>query len=238
VGFTVLPAIDVSAGVLSVSTKRGPRALDAFDGDPVAAAKAFVRSGARWLHVVDMDLALHGEVRNAEVVAAIRRAAPGVRVQASGGIVRWEEAARYLDAGADRFVLGSAALVDEAATAEIAGRAAGRLLAGLEVEGGRIRARGRDDVDLDLMATVGWLAMLPLPGFLVTALDRVGSLEGPDVTLVARVARVGPTFAAGGIRTLGDLEALRDVRAVGAVVGRAAAEGGLDLEAALAWTGV
>ncbi|MGZ4131984.1 MAG: 1-(5-phosphoribosyl)-5-[(5-phosphoribosylamino)methylideneamino]imidazole-4-carboxamide isomerase [Actinomycetota bacterium] len=237
-GFTVLPAIDVSAGRLSVYTKEGPQAVDAFDGDPVAAATAFVRAGARWLHVVDMDLAFHGQVRNAEVVSEIRRALPDARVQASGGIVRWEDAARFLDAGADRFVLGSAALVDEDATAEVLHHAAGRVLAGLEVEGGRVRARGRDDVDLDLMATVGWLAMLPLPGFLVTAVDRVGSLTGPDVALVARVARVGPTFAAGGIRTLEDLEALRDVRAVGAVVGRAAADGGLDLEAALAWSGV
>jgi phosphoribosylformimino-5-aminoimidazole carboxamide ribonucleotide (ProFAR) isomerase len=236
--FTVLPAIDVSEGRLSVSTADGPRPLDAFGGDPVAAAVAYTAAGARWLHVVDMDLAHGGEVRNAGVVAAIRKAAPEVRLQASGGIVRWEDAVRYLDAGADRFVLGSAALVDEDATAEVLDRAAGRALAGLEVDGGRVRARGRDDVDLDLMATVGWLAMLPLPGFLVTAVDRVGSLQGPDVRLVARVARVGPTLAAGGIRTLGDLEALRDVRAAGAVIGRAAAEGGLDLGAALAWSGV
>jgi phosphoribosylformimino-5-aminoimidazole carboxamide ribonucleotide (ProFAR) isomerase len=238
VGFTVLPAIDVSEGRLSVYAEEGPRALDAFGGDPVAAARVYAAAGARWLHVVDMDLAFGGEARNAGVVAAIREAVPDVRLQASGGIVRWEDAARYLEAGADRFVLGSGALVDEDATAEVLGRAAGRVLAGLEVQDGRIRARGRDDVDLDLMATVGWLAMLPLPGFLVTAVDRVGTLEGPDVRLVARVARVGPTFAAGGIRTLGDLESLRDVRAAGAVIGRAAAEGGLDLAAALAWSGV
>jgi phosphoribosylformimino-5-aminoimidazole carboxamide ribonucleotide (ProFAR) isomerase len=238
VGFTVLPAIDVSAGRLCVSTAEGPRPLEAFEGDPVTAARAFAEAGARWLHVVDMDLAYHGQVRNAEVMRAIHDAVPGVRLQASGGIVRWDEAERYLEAGADRFVLGSAALVDEDATAGVLARAAGRAVAGLEVDAGRVRARGRSDVDLDLMATVGWLALLPLPAFLVTAVDRVGSLEGPDVGLVARVARVGPTYAAGGIRTLADLEALRDVRAVGAVVGRAAAEGGMDLAAALAWSGV
>ncbi|MGE5227490.1 MAG: HisA/HisF-related TIM barrel protein [Planctomycetaceae bacterium] len=236
--FTVLPALDVSDGRLSMYAPEGPQPVETFGGDPVAAAAAYVAAGARWLHVVDMDLAFGGEVRNAWVVSAIRAALPGVRVQASGGITRWDDAARYLEAGADRFVLGSAALVDEDATAEVLDRAGGRALAGLEVEGGRVRARGRADVDLDLMATVGWLAMLPLPGFLVTAVDRVGSLEGPDVRLVGRVARIGPTLAAGGIRSLGDLEALRDVRAVGAVVGRAAAEGGLDLEVALAWSGV
>jgi phosphoribosylformimino-5-aminoimidazole carboxamide ribotide isomerase len=86
------------------------------------------------------------------------------------------------------------------------------------------------------MTTVGWLAAAGVPAFLVTATGRVGGLDGPDLRLVRRVARAGrPTLAAGGIRSLEDLRALRDAGAAGAVVGRAALEGRLDLAETLAW---
>jgi phosphoribosylformimino-5-aminoimidazole carboxamide ribonucleotide (ProFAR) isomerase len=231
-----MPAIDVSDGLLAAYTPSGPRAVSAFGGDPVAAAASAVDAGATWLHVVDMDLAFAGEVANADVVASIRKARSQVRIQASGGITSWAEAARFLDAGADRVVLGSGALGDEDAVASILGRAEGHVVVGLETDGGRITSRGRSSVDLDLMSTVGWLVMLSVPVLLVTAVGRVGGLGGPDVDTVRRVARGGrPTLAAGGIRDLDDLRALHEVGAAGAVVGRAALEGGLDLEGALAW---
>jgi phosphoribosylformimino-5-aminoimidazole carboxamide ribotide isomerase len=111
---------------------------------------------------------------------------------------------------------------------------------GIEVDGGRIRARGAgrpdDSEGLDLMSTLGWLHAAGAPAFLVTSIDRVGGLDGPDVDLVRRVARAGrPTFAAGGVRSIEDLRALRAAGAAGAVVGRAALEGRIDLGEALAW---
>jgi phosphoribosylformimino-5-aminoimidazole carboxamide ribonucleotide (ProFAR) isomerase len=235
--FTVLPAIDVTDGHLGVYTPEGPRAIEAFDGDPVVAAGAFAAAGARWVHLVDMDLAFHGHLANTSVVRAVRRAVPELRIQASGGLRRWEDVERTLEAGAARVVIGSAALADAAATETLLARANGRALAGIEVSDGRIRARGRDDVDLDLMSTLGWLAATGrLPGLLVTAVPRVGALSGPDVDLVRRIARRGvPTLVAGGVRSLEDLSAVRAAGAQGAVVGRAALEGALDLTAALTW---
>jgi phosphoribosylformimino-5-aminoimidazole carboxamide ribonucleotide (ProFAR) isomerase len=88
------------------------------------------------------------------------------------------------------------------------------------------------------MSTVGWLHAAGAPAFLVTATGRVAGLGGPDVDLVRRVARAGrPTIAAGGIRSLADLRALRDVGASGAVVGRAVLDGRITLGDALAWAG-
>jgi phosphoribosylformimino-5-aminoimidazole carboxamide ribonucleotide (ProFAR) isomerase len=236
--FTLLPAVDVTGGRLGAYRPEGPEPVDAFGGDPVEAARSAARAGARWLHVVDMDLAFGGEVRNADVVAAVA-ALEGIRVQASGGIRTWEEARAYLDAGASRVVLGSAALSDEGEAGHLLARLGPAVVVGIEVEDGRIRSRGAGRVDLDLMSTIGWLHAAGAPGFLVTAVSRVGGLGGPDVALVRRVARRGrPTFAAGGIRSLEDLEALRDAGAAGAVVGRASVEGGLDLGAAIAWASV
>ncbi|HEX6845071.1 MAG TPA: HisA/HisF-related TIM barrel protein [Actinomycetota bacterium] len=233
--FTLLPAIDVAEGRLAVYTPQGPRPVDAFGGDPLAAGAAYVEAGARWLHVVDMDRAF-GRVSGEDVLGALRAAHPGLRIQASGGIVSAAAVRAALDGGAERVVLGSAILADEEATLAALAAGGAAALVGIEVEGDRIRSRGPAPADLDLMATLGWIEGAGAAGFLVTAVERVGALAGPDVELVRRVAQAGrPTLAAGGIRTLDDLRAVREAGAAGAVVGRAAWDGGLDLRDALAW---
>ena len=236
--FSILPALDVWHGRLAVATSEGITRVDAFDGDPVMAARAAVAAGARALHLVDLDLAFGGTP--GLDVTVFRAVAPGATLQVSGGIGDAATGRAYLDAGADRFVLGSSALADDRGTLAVLRGGGPGVVIGIEVGGGRIRARraGRaDDSDgLDLMSTLGWLYAAGAPAFLVTSIDRVGSLAGPDVDLVRRVARAGrPTFTAGGVRSIDDLRALRAAGAAGAVVGRAALEGRIDLGEALAW---
>lgn len=231
-GFEVIPAIDVAGGRLASYSPGGPVPASAFEGDPLAAAAAYAAAGARWVHVVDMDLAFGGLARNLDVVRAI--AATGVRVEASGGIRTIDQVRAALEAGAHRVVLGSAALVDEVAAIEAVASLADRLIVGIEVDGGGIHPRGADGVALPLVETLGWLVAGGARAFLVTAVARVGSLDGPDVAVVRRVVRTGrPVIAAGGIASMHDLVSLRAAGAVGAVVGRAALEGGIELEAAL-----
>ncbi len=88
-------------------------------------------------------------------------------------------------------------------------------------------------MDLPLVSTLGWLVAAGAPGFVVTAVERVGTLRGPDIAVVRRVVRTGrPVIAAGGVAGADDLDALRRAGAVGAVVGRAALDGGLPLHEA------
>jgi phosphoribosylformimino-5-aminoimidazole carboxamide ribonucleotide (ProFAR) isomerase len=231
--FEVIPAIDVSDGALATFTPAGPGPVEALGGDPLAAAEAAVAAGARWIHVVDMDLAFRGEARNVEIVAAI--ASLPVAVQAAGGVRTAEESRAFFDAGAARVVLGSAALVDERRTSALLSAEGPRLVAGIEVDGGRIRSRGRDPVDLPLMETLGWVSSAGPSALLVTSVARVGERAGPDIELVRRVVRAGrPVLAAGGVASLADLHDLRAAGAVGAVVGRALVDGSLDLSAAIA----
>jgi phosphoribosylformimino-5-aminoimidazole carboxamide ribotide isomerase len=227
--FELIPAIDVAAGRLAVFTSDGPSPSGAYGGDPLAAARAYVAAGARRLHVVDLDLAFSNEARNLGTVRAI--AGLGVRVQGSGGIGTAEHARAVLDAGADRVVLGSAALADEEAASQMISELADRALIGIEVEGDRVRSRGRVQVDLPLVQTLGWLVAAGASAFLVTTVARVGSLGGPDVDTVRRVVRAGrPVIAAGGIASDDDLHALRDAGARGAVVGRAFLDGALAID--------
>ncbi len=134
--FQVIPAIDVAGGRLARLSPDGPVAIEAFGGDPLAAARACLEAGATLLHVVDMDLAFSGEARNAGVLRSI--AALGARVQAAGAIVDDREIAAALDAGSERVVLGSAALDDLAEA-----RPSDRALRG--TAGGGDRGRRRSD---------------------------------------------------------------------------------------------
>ncbi len=230
--FDVIPAIDTFGGRLARFTRSGPEPVTAHDGDPLTAAQAFVDAGASWLHVVDLDLAFTGVHAGLEALRAI--SALGVPVQAAGAVITLEEIHAALDAGAARVVLGSGALLDLDAAVEAIAREGERLVVGIEVEGDRIRARGRDVTDLPLEETLRAVADAGAARLLVTGVARVGTSEGPDLGAVGVAVTCGvPVLAAGGIGGSRDLAALRDCGAEGAVVGRAALEGGMDLSSAI-----
>jgi phosphoribosylformimino-5-aminoimidazole carboxamide ribotide isomerase len=237
--FEVIPAIDVSEGKLCRLAMGGPAAVEEFGGDPLSAARSFVEAGAGRLHVVDVDLAFTGRPRNADVLAAIRARFPRVPIQASGGISMRGDVQLYLDAGAHRVVLGSGALADRADAERLISRYGERLVVGVETEAGRIRPRGAPrGLELDLEATLAWLRTTEATRFLHTNVRRVGELSGPDLRGLATVLGAGrPALVAGGISSIEDLLAARAAGAEGAVVGRAALTGVVDLAAAISELG-
>jgi phosphoribosylformimino-5-aminoimidazole carboxamide ribonucleotide (ProFAR) isomerase len=233
VSFEVIPAIDVSGGRLVRIAPEGPVPVEAFGGDPLAAARSFVEAGAVRLHVVDVDLAISGVPGALELVRAI--AALGVSVQASGGVRSGPEASALLDAGASRVVLSSAALAFREMTEELLGLLGEDLVIGIEADGPTIRPRGRAP-ELALWDTLVWLGELDVRRYLLTEVGRVGNLQGPDLDGIwALATHTGrPVVASGGVRSVEDLRAIAALGGTveGAVVGRALYEG-LDAAAAL-----
>ena len=231
--FDVIPALDVSGGTLVRMMGSRPEPCDAFGGDPLAAAEAFVAWGAGRLHFVDVDLALSGRAGNLETLRRIAQL--GVSVQASGGIHTQRAVREAVDAGAERVVVGSNALVDPILVEALIKEGSEELIFGLEIEGDRIHPRGSGKLDLAMDDAVSWLAGLGAARFLVTSVARVGSMGGPDMDIVAKVVASGvPVIAAGGIASVEHLRALAAVGAQGAVVGRAGLEGSIDIAAVLA----
>jgi phosphoribosylformimino-5-aminoimidazole carboxamide ribonucleotide (ProFAR) isomerase len=233
VAFQVIPAIDLAGERLARLSAEGPVPLEAHGGDPIAAASACLAAGARLLHVVDLDLAFSGEPGNADVLRAI--VGLGAGVQAAGAIVEDRQIAAVLEAGVRRVVLGSAALLDLDEAARLIERYGDRLVIGIEVDRDRIRARGRRTTDLPVLQTLSAVHAAGAARIVITSLRRVSTMSGPDVAALAIAVRLGlPSIAAGGIASIEDLEAVRDAGAEGAIVGRAALEGRLDLTRAIA----
>jgi phosphoribosylformimino-5-aminoimidazole carboxamide ribotide isomerase len=209
----VIPAVDV-LGEGAVRLERGDYdTVIERAGEPVALAQRWVAAGARRIHLVDLDGARSGQVRP-ELVRAI--ADLGVPLQASGGIRSLADARALLDAGADRVVVGTAAWPDPTPWFELGDA----LVLALDVRHGEVRTAGW---------TVGTglrfedaLALAAGRRMLVTAIDRDGTLTGPDVELVRQAVDAGGrVLAAGGIRSVEDVAALSAVGAEAAIVGRA-----------------
>ncbi|HEV8460228.1 MAG TPA: HisA/HisF-related TIM barrel protein [Gaiellaceae bacterium] len=208
----VLPAVDV-LGDEAVRLHQGSYD-DVIEraAEPVALAKRWAEAGARRIHLVDLDGARSGRVRP-ELVRAV--SAVGLPVQASGGIRSLDDARALLDAGADRVVVGTAAWPDPTPWFEL-GEA---LVLALDVRDGQVRAAGWTEA-----AGISFAEALDRARgrVLVTAIDRDGTLAGPDLDLVRQAADAGlAVLAAGGVRSPADVEALAAAGAEAAVVGRA-----------------
>jgi len=209
----VIPAVDV-LGDEAVRLEQGDydRVVERA-AEPVALARRWVDAGAARVHLVDLDGARTGHVRP-ELVAAVADAVRPAKLQASGGIRSLDDARRLLDAGAERVIVGTAAWPDPEPWLEL-----GAVVA-LDVRDGRVMSRGwTEGAGLTLDEA---LARLGAARILLTAIDRDGTLAGPDLELVARAAAAGArVLAAGGVRSPEDVDALAAAGAEAAVVGRA-----------------
>jgi phosphoribosylformimino-5-aminoimidazole carboxamide ribotide isomerase len=239
--FELLAAVDLLAARVVRLRSGAFDSATTYDGEPTEVALRLVRAGARSLHVVDLDGARAGSPRQSAVVAAIVEAVQDLsappRVEAAGGIRTTRDAEELIGVGVDRIVLGTAAIERPDLVAELVRTfGADRVAVAVDVRGslavGDAWSAAAPVSPADEM--VARLADAGVELFEVTAIERDGSLEGPNLGLLHRIAAAtnARVIASGGIRSIGDLIAVREAGCAGAIVGRAAYEGGLDLAAA------
>jgi len=225
----VLPAVDI-LGTDAVRLRRGDYdAVTNRRSDPIALLETYRDAGAVLVHVVDLDGARGGRVRPDLVGRAALAAAPA-RIQASGGIRSLADAERLLAAGAARVVVGTAAFADEEALEHLSAELGERLVVAVDVRDARVAVGGwTHTTPLTVEAALERCRAAGVSRILCTAIDRDGTLDGPDIALLESVARDGDiaVLAAGGIRSQDDLVAIAGAGCEGAVVGRALLEGRL-----------
>jgi phosphoribosylformimino-5-aminoimidazole carboxamide ribotide isomerase len=244
--FDLLPAIDLRGGRV-VRLQQGDFARETtYSDDPLAVASAFVEGGARWLHVVDLDGArggapVHGDV----ILRIIATAGERASIEVAGGLRTADAVADVLSAGAARAVIGTAALQDRTFVADLVARHSPERIAvsldvraGIDARAGVAVGEGWADgaAGIPVRTAIDGLADAGVRWFEVTAIDRDGTLRGPDLELLEILAadRRVNVIASGGIASVADLRAVREIGCAGAIVGRALYDGSLNLGEVLA----
>lgn len=241
--FELLPAIDLRAGRVVRLLRGDFGAATVYGEDGAAVAEAFVERGARWLHVVDLDGARDPGARQTGLVAAIvARIGERARVEVAGGLRDELAVEACLAAGAARVVVGTAALRDPAFGGRLVARfGAERIAVALDVRDGLAVGQGwaPGAVRVPVADALRRLCDEGIRVFEVTAIDRDGTLDGPDLAMLAGLLGQGSAdlIASAGIASVADITAVRAAGCAGAIVGRALYEGRLTLEDALAAAG-
>jgi phosphoribosylformimino-5-aminoimidazole carboxamide ribotide isomerase len=226
----LLPAIDILDGKAVRLAKGDYNASTVYDDDPVVAARRWVESGARALHVVDLDGARSGAPVNLEHVRRIT-AEVEVPVQVGGGLRSAQSVERALAAGATRVVLGTAAYSDVDFLDDLLEAHGDRLVVSVDARGGNVAGAGwTEQTEIPASAVFETLGRRGIRRFVYSSIDRDGMLSGPNLAEVLAVANaVRGTFVySGGVASLDDLHALAALRQVnlsGVIVGKALYEG-------------
>ena len=230
-GFQVIPAVDV-VGQEAVRLRQGDFArVVARAGDPAALVAAYAATRPPFIHVVDLDGARSGAIRP-ELVASLAATAAPTPLQASGGIRSLADAQALLLAGATRIVVGTAALGSRRAVEKLVAGLGEALVVAVDARAGKVAARGWErEAAVGPEDLAARCAAVGVPRLLCTAIERDGTMAGPDLRLLEAVReRSGlPVLAAGGIRSDADLDAVAALGVEGAVVGRALLEGAITL---------
>jgi phosphoribosylformimino-5-aminoimidazole carboxamide ribotide isomerase len=238
----LLPAIDILEGkAVRLAQGEFDQRTD-YDADPLDAARRWVASGARALHVVDLDGARSGTPANLEHVERIV-AEVSVPVQLGGGLRTIEAVRDALGVGVTRVILGTAAYTDIDFLDEALDAHRERVVVSVDARQGKLAASGwTDQTEIPAEAVIKTLGTRGVTRFVYSSIERDGMLSGPDLDEVARIADVvrGTFVYSGGISSVEDLRALaglRQVNLAGVIVGKALYEGRLDVgegQAALA----
>ena len=231
----LLPAVDVKDGQ-AVRLVQGELANETTYGEPLAAALDFQSAGAQWLHLVDLDAAF-GRGSNHEILADVVGRLD-INVELSGGIRDDASLERALATGCTRVNLGTAALENPEWTSKVIQKYGEKIAVGLDVRGHTLAARGWTQEGGNLFETLDRLDKDGCSRYVVTDVAKDGTMQGPNLTLLREVASAtkAPIIASGGVSTLDDIRALRellDIGIEGSIVGKALYARAFTLEEAL-----
>jgi len=236
----IFPAIDLRDGRVVRLVEGDYDRMTVYSDDPVATAESFRAAGATHLHMVDLDAARTGELRNLGCIERVVRESK-LFVQVGGGGRDEDSVARYQGIGVSRVIIGSVAITRPGFLEEMAARYPGRIAAGVDARDGRIAIHGwRELTDVPALA---FLRSLPRMGARVavyTDIGRDGLLGGANIEAYREAYEIEglDVIASGGVSSESDVTRLAALGVYGAIIGKALYAGKLDLRRAIKIGGI
>ncbi|TLY05903.1 MAG: 1-(5-phosphoribosyl)-5-[(5-phosphoribosylamino)methylideneamino]imidazole-4-carboxamide isomerase [Thaumarchaeota archaeon] len=224
----VIAAVDIMGGSVVRLVKGDPANKVVYSSDPVDTSKKWEAAGADMLHIVDLDAALSNG-NNTELVVKITAAAK-IPVQVAGGI-RTPEKAEEMLSRASRVVIGTMAYSDPEAVRKLVKKSPGRIVISIDQVDGKVMVKGwKESTGMKVADAISQFASMGVEEFLLTSIERDGTLQGPDVRNLAEAAKSARIIASGGIASLEDIVKVRSAGCSSVILGKAMYDGKVSIE--------
>ena len=231
----IFPAIDLIQGKAVRLVRGDYNQMTVYNNDPVAVANGFAQSGAKYLHVVDLEGARDGSTPNIETVKRLIEES-GLFVEIGGGIRSMETVKAYIDAGASRVIIGTAAVTDPDFLDRALAEYGEKIAVGVDIRDGMVAIKGwTESSGLDALAFCAKMQELGVKTLICTDISKDGAMQGANHelyrTLSARFSM--QIIASGGVSSMQDVERLAALDIYGAIIGKAYYTGAIDLQKAI-----
>jgi phosphoribosylformimino-5-aminoimidazole carboxamide ribotide isomerase len=235
----IIPAIDLKEGKCVRLLQGRAEDVTVYSDDPAATAIRWAETGAELIHIVDLDGAFTGTLKNLEAIVSIREAV-STRLELGGGIRNLYTIDKLIEIGIDRVILGTAATENPDMLEEACSKYPGQVFVGIDANDGQVAIKGWVEVT-DHKATEFAKAMEArgVAGIIYTDIKRDGMLSGPNIEETKNLAdSVGiPVIASGGVKSIDDIKDLLAAGGIwGAITGKAIYSGSLDAKEAIELT--
>ena len=231
----IYPAIDLYTGKAVRLYKGDYAQMTVYSTDPVSVARDFQRCGATRIHLVDLEGAKSGTTPNLDTVLAIK-AATGLFCEIGGGIRSMDVVRRYLDAGIDRVILGTAAVTGEAFLRDAVTAYGERIAVGIDILDGFVAIKGWTEKSREkALDFCGKMQVLGVKTLICTDISKDGAMEGTNHSLYRELQQRFDMniIASGGVSSLEDVKKLAELDVHGAIIGKAYYTGAIDLKTAI-----
>lgn len=231
----LFPAIDLFGGKAVRLLKGDYERMTVYHDRPLEVARDFAACGAKNAHLVDLEGARSGGTPNLSVIADIAANTP-LAVEVGGGIRSEEVVKRYLDAGAARVILGTAAVTDPAFLERMVARYGGQIAVSVDVRDGLVAIHGwTRQSGVTCETFMQRLCALGVRTVICTDISRDGAMRGANRALYRALNEryAVRIIASGGVSAMEDIRALREMGLYGAIIGKAYYTGAIDLRAAI-----
>lgn len=232
----VIPAIDLKKGNCVRLVQGNKDAVTVYSQDPAMTAKRWESSGAKLLHIVDLDGAFSGNQKNLDAILKIRKTVR-MMLQVGGGIRNIGNLIHLFSAGIDRVIIGTAAIEDPGFLVQACRQYPGRVLIGIDAKDGMVAIKGWEEVTpIHAYDLAKRLELVGIAGIIYTDIRRDGMLTGPNIEAVRDMVDhvTVPVIASGGISNMDDIKNLSQIQKLwGMITGKAIYSGSLNLKEAI-----
>jgi len=232
----VIPAIDLKDGRCVRLLQGKKEAVTTYSNDPASMARTWESSGAKLLHIVDLDGAFSGSQKNFDAIVKIRKAVK-IPMQVGGGIRNVGNVLNLFSAGIDRIIIGTAAIEDPEFLTYLCSTYSGRVLIGIDAKKGMVAIKGWEEVtSFTARDLAKRLEMAGAAGIIYTDISRDGMMTGPNIEATREMVEnvTIPVIASGGVSNIEDIKNLGKIKDLwGVITGKAIYSGSLNLKEAI-----